>query len=117
MREILSGKKITKEQYDLYLELVEKEKSEVSVDESTSTGVSIMASNVNPKNCTVDVGKNYCFRIDSANTSTGEPYHVAFSKLGNQLTVSATTFTTQRLSIPRFSPKAARFVSDERIRP
>lgn len=79
LKEILSGKTITKEQYELYLELKEKEKFE-SVNESQNDApngnITIMASSVNPKNCTIDINKNYCFRIDAANSSTKEPYHI-----------------------------------------
>ena len=76
IKDIVSGKQITQEQYDLYLNLLEKEKHQSIRIEGPDKGFSTMASSVNPKNCTVDIGKNYCFRIDPANTSTNEPYHI-----------------------------------------
>lgn len=78
IQSMLSGEKITKEQYELYLELIEKEKNEG--DNSSSVEITPFASNVNPANCQYDLGSNYCFRIDSQNSSTGEPYHIHIYK-------------------------------------
>jgi len=78
IKAMIEGKKITKEQYDLYLDLVEKESNPVLP--STTGEFTTFASNVNPKNCTFDLGSNYCFRIDPANSSTREPYHVHIYK-------------------------------------
>ena len=66
--------KRTKEQYELYLELIEKEKNE----EYTSSPIEItpLASNVNSQSCEYDLGSNYCFRIDKQNSSTVKPYHI-----------------------------------------
>lgn len=75
---MIMGKKITQEQYDLYLELVEKESN--STLPNSPEEITPFASNVNPKNCTYDLGSNYCFRIDPANSSTKEPYHVHIYK-------------------------------------
>ncbi|MEK4405949.1 hypothetical protein MKZ26_16470 [Sporosarcina sp. FSL K6-6792] len=78
IKAMIEGKKITKEQYDLYLELIEKESNPVLP--STTEEITPFASNVNPKNCTFDLGNTYCFRIDPANSSTKEPYHVHIYK-------------------------------------
>lgn len=74
IKSILVGKEITKKQYDLYLELVEKESNPVLPN--TTGEFTTLASSVNPKNCTYDLGSSYCFRIDPANSSTKEPYHI-----------------------------------------
>ncbi|MER2079775.1 hypothetical protein [Psychrobacillus psychrotolerans] len=75
---LLESKTITKKQYELFLELAEKE-SRPSND-IDNEGISPLASNVNPGNCQYDLGSSYCFRIDPANTSTKEPYHIHIYK-------------------------------------
>ncbi|MDW0109409.1 hypothetical protein [Sporosarcina aquimarina] len=78
IKNMIEGKQITQEQYDLYLELVDKESNPVLPNANGE--ITTYASNVNPKNCTYDLGSNYCFRIDPANSSTKEPYHVHIYK-------------------------------------
>jgi hypothetical protein len=76
IRAMLSGKTISKEQYELYIELLESE-SKLTIDpEQQGSLITPLASKINPSNCQYDLGSNYCFRIDPANSSTKEPYHV-----------------------------------------
>lgn len=77
LSEVLTNKTLTQDQYDLVVELMEKEAAEINDTPIADSGeFTTFASNVNPANCQFDVGVNYCFRIDPANSSTKEPYHV-----------------------------------------